>query len=741
MRLTVKLKLALAFGVVILLAGVAGAVALNKLSALNQTVDWLVSGPAERLRTAGDLRMHLLLAVQGEKNAIIESDDAATARYVAEAVRERAAMRKQIDEGLDGAAADLKLELSKISTAVTHWSELQDRTFAGSTQNSNNKAHALLISEGKTSYAQAIAALDKLSQQSARPGDATTPLAVAKMRDSIDVLAAATTSAVLSGDLSELEQTTKVAIDLMDAVRHQKDTLRPFFSDANLFDSFGTALDTWLATIGKIVTINREGGTINAYNVSTGDGRKALDEVGGLVDEYITQRQADMAAAKQQAAADYEHARLLLLSIVGASLLIGAGAATWIALRISAGLRGAVTLADAVAIGDLSQTITVSSNDEIRDLVTALNRMTTNLGATAKIANEIAAGNLTVQPKRTSDKDTLGIALETMVTRLREVVTEALGASDNVSSGSQEMSASAEELSQGASEQASAGEEASSSMEEMAANIKQNAENAAQTEKIAHQSALDAETSGGAVNRAVDAMRTIAEKITIVQEIARQTDLLALNAAVEAARAGEHGRGFAVVASEVRKLAERSQGAAAEIATVSSHTLKAAQAAGEMLTRLVPDIKKTAQLVAEISAACREQDVGAEQINKAIQQLDTVTQQNAGASEQMSATSEELAAQAEQLQTAISYFRIESADGKHEPAHRQSVASPARGEPVAKPRQPVTPILVRHPQAAAPGRASVKHVDAKSARAGSNGVSLKLANGAHNADDAEFERY
>jgi methyl-accepting chemotaxis protein len=196
-------------------------------------------------------------------------------------------------------------------------------------------------------------------------------------------------------------------------------------------------------------------------------------------------------------------------------------------------------------------------------------------------------------------------------------------------------------------------------MEEMAANIKQNAENAGQTEKIARQSAKDAQVSGEAVGRAVDAMQTIAEKIGIVQEIARQTDLLALNAAVEAARAGEHGKGFAVVASEVRKLAERCQAAATEISALSSGTVKAAQEAGEMLAKLVPDIKKTAELVEEITAACREQDTGADQINQAIQQLDKVTQQNASASEEASATSEELAAQAEQLQTTIAYFRTD----------------------------------------------------------------------------------
>jgi methyl-accepting chemotaxis protein len=154
-------------------------------------------------------------------------------------------------------------------------------------------------------------------------------------------------------------------------------------------------------------------------------------------------------------------------------------------------------------------------------------------------------------------------------------------------------------------------------------------------------------------------MQTIAEKIMVVQEIARQTDLLALNAAVEAARAGEHGRGFAVVASEVRKLAERSQAAAGEISTLSADTVKAARSAGEMLVRLVPDIKRTSDLVSEITSAAREQNVGASQINTAIQQLDTVTQQNAAASEEVSSTSEELTSQAEQLQQAIAYFKID----------------------------------------------------------------------------------
>jgi methyl-accepting chemotaxis protein len=281
-------------------------------------------------------------------------------------------------------------------------------------------------------------------------------------------------------------------------------------------------------------------------------------------------------------------------------------------------------------------------------------------------------------------------------------------------------------MSQGATEQAAAAEQASASMEQMAANIKQNADNAAQTEKISRQSSRDAEASGEAVNRAVDAMRTIADKIGIVQEIARQTDLLALNAAVEAARAGEHGKGFAVVASEVRKLAERSQTAAAEISAVSGDTVKAAQEAGDMLQRLVPDIRKTAELVSEISAACREQDVGASQINEAIQQLDKVTQQNAGASEEMSATSEELAAQAEELQTSIAFFRTDSAGG------RAAARAPARAAGFKSAKS-----IGRSSSKSGSIQPSVKSpVHAQQARA--KGFALDLTSGGADAEDMDF---
>ena len=325
---------------------------------------------------------------------------------------------------------------------------------------------------------------------------------------------------------------------------------------------------------------------------------------------------------------------------------------------IRTGLEEANSAVEAVARGDFSKAIDRSRHDEIGELVQALDRMTDNLRATAQVADAIANGDLSIEPKLLSDKDALGLALQHMSAKLRAVVSNALSSAGQVSTSSGHLSAASQQVSAGASEQAASAEEVSASMRQMAANIKQNADNAAQTEKMARRSSVDAKASGDAVNRAVQEVQTIAEKITFVQEIARQTDLLALNASIEAARAGEHGKGFAVVASEVRKLAERSHTAAAEIGVLSGQTVVTTREAGSMLAKVVPDIKKTAELVEEISAACREQDVGANQVNRAIQQLDKVIQQNAVAAEEMSATSRTLSGQAEQLRASIAFFQI-----------------------------------------------------------------------------------
>ncbi len=297
---------------------------------------------------------------------------------------------------------------------------------------------------------------------------------------------------------------------------------------------------------------------------------------------------------------------------------------------------------------------------------------------TAAVAR-IASGDLT-QIVQVTSADEIGAlfgSIKGMMEKLQTVVGDVKNAANNVAAGSQQVSVSSEQMSRGASTQAASAEEASSSIEEMHAAIRQNANNATETETIAQKSANDALESGEAVFEAVKAMKEIANKITIIEEIARQTNLLALNAAIEAARAGEHGKGFAVVAAEVRKLAERSQVAAAEIGGLSNSSVEVAERAGSMLTKLVPDIQKTSQLVQEITASSKEQASGAAQIESSIQQLNQVVQQTAGAAEEMASVAGELSAEADQLLDTVKFFKIDEGDVRTSKTGKQTGARPS----------------------------------------------------------------
>jgi len=276
------------------------------------------------------------------------------------------------------------------------------------------------------------------------------------------------------------------------------------------------------------------------------------------------------------------------------------------------------------------------------------------------LAEGIAKGDLTMDLSSVGKKDRIGIyaAMINMQQQLIEVVRQIKNNSDQISSAAAQVNDTANSLSQGASEQAASVEQTSASIEEMGASISQNSENAQTTDKIASESASAAAEGGEAVAGTVQAMVQIAEKISIIEDIAYQTNMLALNAAIEAARAGEHGKGFAVVAAEVRKLAERSQVAASEISTLTGDSVKVAEKAGSLLEKMLPDVTRTAELVQEITAASEEQSSGAGQINNAMQQLDKVTQQNAAGSEELAATAEEMQEQSTNLQQVVSFFRL-----------------------------------------------------------------------------------
>ncbi len=361
-------------------------------------------------------------------------------------------------------------------------------------------------------------------------------------------------------------------------------------------------------------------------------------------------------AGGEQATRHYEDARTLMLALIAAAVLLAIGIAAWVTRSVTVPLAKAVSAANRLAQGDLAIAFEAHARDETGALLNAM---------------------------------------QAMVGQLSQIIGEVRSASDNLSSASEQVSATAQSLSQGATEQATSVEEVSATMEQSSASVAQNSENAKVTDGMAAKAARDAGDGGEAVRQTVQAMKSIAGKIGIIDDIAYQTNLLALNAAIEAARAGEHGKGFAVVAAEVRKLAERSQEAAQEIGELAGSSVEQAERAGRLLDEMVPTIRKTSELVQEIAAASLEQSGGIGQINAALGQLSQATQQGASASEELAATAEEMSSQAEQLQQTMSFFKLggEAAAKRH--------AAPARPEPAA--HRPVRALQAGAATAAAGG--------------------------------------
>ncbi|KGF78799.1 histidine kinase [Massilia sp. JS1662] len=356
------------------------------------------------------------------------------------------------------------------------------------------------------------------------------------------------------------------------------------------------------------------------------------------IDELAKHQSDKMQQKADEARGMYEETHRIVVAITAGAALLALCVAAFITLSVTRPLRVAVDAADRLAAGDLTVHIDSHSRDEAGQLLAAM---------------------------------------KNMIAKLTQVVGDVNGGAQSLASASEEVSATAQALSQAASEQAAGVEETSASLEQMTASIAQNTENARVTDGMAAQAAREAAEGGEAVKATVAAMQRIAKQICIIDDIAYQTNLLALNAAIEAARAGEHGKGFAVVAAEVRKLAERSQVAAQEIGEVATNSVELAERAGNLLDRMVPNIRKTSDLVQEITAASEEQSAGVGQINAAVGQMSQTTQQNASSSEELAATAEEMSSQAEQLQQAMAFFRLANV-----PAPGPAAAPRRQGRPV-----------------------------------------------------------
>ncbi|MGB8932167.1 MAG: methyl-accepting chemotaxis protein [Anaeromyxobacteraceae bacterium] len=371
----------------------------------------------------------------------------------------------------------------------------------------------------------------------------------------------------------------------------------------------------------------------------------------------------------------FTSARGFVVAIIVVAALLAAIVAIWVTRSITSPIFGVVSLAERIAHGDLRESVEVTSRDEI---------------------------------------GTLQAAMRAMVEKLGEIISEVRGGSEALTAASQQVSTTSQVLSQGTGEQAASVEETTSSLEEMNASISQNASNSQQTERMSKEGAANAVASGRAVGQTVVAMKDIAEKVSIIEEIAYQTNLLALNAAIEAARAGEHGKGFAVVATEVRKLAERSQKAAKEIGERAVGSVEVAEESGKLIDELVPVIRKTADLVQEVSAASQEQSTGISQVSKAMAMVDQVTQRNASAAEELSSTAEEMASQAESLLQLMDFFKIREssvAAARHRIHVPKLSEAPARVAPPLV--HPTLPTPTAHSSHAVPGNGAPKHPDAQ----------------------------
>jgi len=459
---------------------------------------------------------------------------------------------------------------------------------------------------------------------------------------------------LLTEDATERTQYEQEAADARKEVdtrivRYEKDGLISSPAEQALFDTFKSDWESYLASSKTLLNEAREGSKEQALAVLRGDSKRTFEVISTDLLKIIELNDAGATAANQRGNELYANARMSIMAAVIVALLVGIALALFISRIIANPLKTAASVASQLAEGNLAVTIEPGSKDETGRVLTAM---------------------------------------QTMVGKLSQIIGEVRTAADNLASASEEVSATAQSMSQATSEQAASVEETSASVEQMSASINQNTENAKVTDGMASKAAKEATDGGDSVQQTVQAMKKIAQRISIIDDIAYQTNLLALNAAIEAARAGEHGKGFAVVAAEVRKLAERSQVAAQEIGELSTSSVEMAERAGHLLNEMVPSINKTSDLVQEITAASEEQAAGVAQINTAMNQLNQVTQQNASSSEELAATAEEMSGQAEQLQQAMSFFTLEAANASVNVAQGKSRAAGGMTRSVARAAQP-----------------------------------------------------
>jgi methyl-accepting chemotaxis protein len=684
MKLTIKAKLIAAFIVLIALSGVIYFLGTSSLSDMKDRINQIVNTNAERIKLSGDINQDIQLITKREKDMILARKEQDVNGYINEIETRMKEMQAKVDQLRDISDEEGVEIVNKFNAEWKKYYEALGQIKYLVQLKSDDKSSALSRVDAKEAYETSIQTLNSIiknSKREAANGNTVERMAVSSsLYDLITRTLRLEKNIILSNSVDEINamhaqavENNKQIQELIMQLQNQRSS-----ATAAYIDKFEFQYNNYYKIFNQIKDIAVENSDEKAYQISSTSARANALTAASIMAGIVKKNEKALSEAKAESDALYVSIRNNMNIVLIVSIILGAVIAYWIITSIIKSLSQAKDAIKSIANGDLTTEIEIDNKDEIGELLQYLKEM---------------------------------------VAKLKEVISFVSSASDNIASASQQMSSSSQQLSEGASEQASSAEEVSSSMEEMSSNIQQNTDNAQQTEKISVQAATNIQRGTEAVNDTVDSMKKIASKISIIEEIARQTNLLALNAAVEAARAGEHGKGFAVVAAEVRKLAERSQVAANEINELSGSSVKIADESGRLLTEIVPDIQKTAQLVQEISASSIEQNSGAEQVNSALQQLNQVIQQNAAGSEEIASSSEELASQAEQLKETIAFFNL---GGSHRKTSSKKSVGPKKHSVARK--------------------IDIRKANAESKDLQSNGVLINMGENGDTLDN-EYEKY